>query len=231
MSLLNMPWYVFLLIGMGVIYLSTTPFFQGDQRIAEIQAALSQDAPHVVQLKNYERPNGVKFAEAVIEAQIVTAETARLFRRSGGTKSIGRTEYAMIVLADRDATQTPRQVKGLIVVEKADAPDLDAFIAQNQIAEGPLGPIVNMGAATSGYDSSTQVKTRLAERNMRLASNVVYFEPFFDGREADLRQMLTETKSASTKVMLLGIGICLIGIFKYQIERFMSVHKRAEFET
>ncbi|MEO0945746.1 MAG: hypothetical protein AAFY06_13045 [Pseudomonadota bacterium] len=231
MSLLNMPWYVFPLIGVGVIYLSTTPFFQGDQRIAEIEAALSNDAPPVVQLKDYERPNGVKFAEAVIEAQIVTAETARLFRRSGGTKSIGLTEYAMIVLADREATQTPRQVKGLIVVEKADAPDLDAFIAQNQIAEGPLGPIVNLSAATSGYDSSTQAKTKLAERRMSLASNVVYFEPFFGGRKAELRQMLTETKSASTKVMLLGIGICLIGIFKYQIERFMQSFKRAEFET
>ena len=231
MSLLNMPWYVFLMIGAGLVYVSTTPFFQGNQRIAEIEAALSADAPAVVQLTDYQRPNDVKFAEATIEAQIVTDETARLFRRAGGSKGIGRVEYVMMVLADPEATQTPQQVKGLIVLRKSEADGLDDFVKENQVGDGPLGPIVAINGTTSSYDSSTQAKTKLADRNIYLASNAVYFEPFLGGREASLRSMLAETQTAGTKVMLFGIGVCLIGIFKLLIARVMRSYENAEFET
>ena len=199
-----MPWYMFALIGSGLIYLSTTPFFKAEQRITEIEMALLAGPPAAVELATYRRPDGIKFAEATFHAQIVTEQTQNLFRRRGSSKSIARTEYTMLVLAEPDASKAPKPVKGLIVVEKEVAAGLQQFVDANHISDGPLGPVVSINGEVSSFDPSTEAEQALAKRGFGTRPDLIYIEPFLGGRDAHLRTALSKTSSTDSKALLWG---------------------------
>ncbi len=224
-----MRWYMFPLIGAAFVYVSTTPFFKAEQRLAEIEAALKAGPPAAVQLNAYRRPNA-KFAEATILAQVVTDET-RLSRRSAGGKVRSRTDYTMLILAEPAATDMPNLIKGLIILEKSEASGLANYMAQNRVADGPLGPVVSINGEISTIDPSGKAKGALAERKLGITSDLIIVKPFLGGREAYLSAAYSDTRGARTKVLLAGIAVALMGAVKLCFERAMRSRRSPVIET
>lgn len=139
MSLLNMPWYVFPIVGAGVVHISTLPALQSMQRAAEIKAALAAYAPHAVAFSAYQRPSidEVNFAEATVLAQIIDSERTRAIRSTGAKTKV--TAYTILPIAEADAIETPSNIRGLIMLKQAEKEALGSVPAGKHRSNGSAG--------------------------------------------------------------------------------------------
>jgi len=68
--LLKMPWFAYIAIAGGVVWLGMQMAGGAEQRAVEIQAAMDAGPPAAVALNDFARPNE-KFVEGTFQAQVV----------------------------------------------------------------------------------------------------------------------------------------------------------------
>lgn len=229
--LLFMPWYGYLILAAAVAGLGYYSKDTTEARIADLQAAIAQDAPAPVFLNDYRRPEG-KFTEGTLVVQLVLDDIVRLIDKKNG---ITTGEDLMIPMADPTATEAPSQYVGLMILSKKEADLFDTWALDHIVAEGPLGPIMQMtGSVSHSNGEASHASDALEGIGKSTVSKEIYLEPYFKPRDEVLAAKLKSAENTSGNFNMLAAVIALFGIgkllFKQRMKQIRTARSQASVE-
>lgn len=217
--LLFMPWYGYLILAAAVGALGYYTQDTVDERIANLEALIAQPAPAPVFLNDYQRPEG-RYTEATLVVQLVLEDVVRLVDRTNGVKT---GEDLMIPLADPTATNAPTEYVGLMILTEKEADRFDAWATDYIVADGPLGPIMEMtGEVSHTNGEASHASDALEGYGKRTVAREIYFEPYFMPREDVLAAKLKSAQNTSGDFNMIAAVIALFGIGKLLFRQRMK---------
>ena len=226
--LLFMPWYGYFVLAAAVAGLGYYSQDSVDARIADLEAIIAQDAPAPVFLNEYDRPEG-KYVEGTLVVQLVLDDVVRLVDRTNGVKA---SEDLMIPLADPTATNAPTEYVGLMILTENDADMFDAWSLDHVLAEGPLGPIMQItGEVSHSNGEASHASDALENYGKRTVSNEIYLEPYFKPRGEVLAAKLKSAQNTTGNFNMLAAVIALFGIGKLLFKQRMKQIRSARAQS
>ncbi len=223
--LLKLPWYAYLAIAGGVVWLGMQMAGTADQRALEIQAAIDAGPPAAVTLSKYVQPNQ-KFVEGTIQAQIVMDETTRLVDRTNGIKT---GEDVMVVLADPAAKPGLKRFKGVMILSTDEFDAFSDWAMEHVVDFGEISPIIEFSAVMSSSDGeASHAKDALKDRGGMVTGDVVYVSPYITKtREETLAAQLRSASNSQGNMNGIAGFIALFGLGKFFIGRRMKSIRQA----
>ena len=215
--LIRLPWFAYLAIAGGVVWLGMQSAGGAEERAAQIQAAIDAGPPAAVDLDAYAHP-GTKFAEGTFRAQIVTDETTRLVDRTNGIKT---GEDIMVVLADPEAAAGLKQFRGIMILSTTEFDQFTDWVIDHAVDFGPLGPVVEFTGSVSKSDGeASHARDAIENHGGTVASDVVYVSPYItQTREEGLAAALTRAEQTQGNMNGIAAFIALFGIGKLLVGR------------
>ncbi len=115
-------------------------------------------------------------------------------------------EYPVLFFVDPAQDQPAQEVLGAIAFTSLEAEDMQAYLAEAQVGEGPLGPILELSGLAQFFPIVTQEEIEWAAQDLgvSMSPNFLYLDPHFLGRDLRLepRPELTYIAGAAAMVLL-----------------------------
>ena len=226
--LLKLPWFAYIALAGGVVWLGMQMAGGAEERAAQIQAAIDAGPPAAVALNSFTRPDQ-KFVEGTFQAQVVTSETTRLIDRTNGVKT---GEDIMVVLADPAAGESTRAFHGLMILSTSEYELFADWAMERVVGFGELGPVIEFSGSVSNYDSeASHAKDALADRGNSVTSGALYISPYItQTRDEALASALNSANNTQGNMNGIAGFIALFGLGKFFIGRRMKSIRRSAAE-
>jgi hypothetical protein len=223
--LLMLPWWGYLPLAGGAVWVGEQVYVRALQTEAAKAAALAEGPPAAVDLAAFDLAEDRHGANEVnLRGWIDTTLNYELVKRSNGVTTSRRYMYALFGESDPAGSKLVRAA--LVLTEK----EKDAFVAEldrwavDVNAQGYVFEINGFGSTSVtlgglAFDA-------IAEQGLRRADDFVFIEPFFDGREAALAPHGVPAKQRKM-FWLIAAGIALFGLGKRMFARKDAIGRSA----
>ncbi|SLN16309.1 hypothetical protein TRL7639_00307 [Falsiruegeria litorea R37] len=224
----KLPFWVYLLLAVGVGYLTEQAVVQGKEREADRAQALRQAPPDVVDLSAYDPANNRALADEVVVSGWINREHNTVLTKSKSGITTGM-RY-MYVMAGRDDPEGSRIARAGIILTEAER---EAFLdASGQFLSGllPQGFELTLnGQAMSSMSFSDVALKAMKEQGVAPAKNFFFLNPFLHGRDV----ALALDPSAEKRARTIGYGIAgllvLLALGKFVTRRRAVLAPKGDF--
>ncbi|WP_299196253.1 hypothetical protein [uncultured Erythrobacter sp.] len=215
----RLPPIVYFVLAPALLALGIVMYVYENGRDAERTAALSHDAPAMIELAEItSAETGNDFNEVTVRAQVDPLNMIELVKTRRGRER-GRKLFAPLYPADAADFSAPATA-----ILEIDGRVSDDELGQFYLEDGASGPVLVLnGVLESSFNSDAR---EALENSVALADGFYTIKPFVNGREVDLKP----SGNASIFVIFGLILAALLGGYGFLRKRYLD-KQRAEEEA
>lgn len=214
---LMLPWWAYVPVAAGVVWLGEKAHTTSQAAQAERAAAIAAGMPSVVDLSAFSKADHIGLAgEVHVQGWINSAYNYTLVERTNGVKT---DENFLFMLFGSDQGHDAKMVRAAIVMNERER---DAFIDKFPDfivgATRSGGPMFAINGTADWFSlESSMVEGAIADEGLQMSPEFIYLTPFLQGRDIGLRGTGSPSDTRMT-FWLIAAGIAMFGVVK----RFMG---------
>ncbi|MDJ0826748.1 MAG: hypothetical protein QNJ16_14705 [Rhodobacter sp.] len=207
--LLRLPFWAYLILAVGALFLGEELRKQAEAYEAEKKIARAQGAPAPVDLTEFQPDEHVGAADEVhVTGWVDVDYNYHLVKRR---KGLDTERYALMLFGAGDADGS-REVRAAIVLTETDRDTFVDGLPPKIVDYTETGPILKLnGQMKTSVTLDDMFYDALREQGLKRADNFIFIEPYLEGREAALasdpnaaHKVLQTSRSIAALLAMLG---------------------------
>lgn len=214
--LFRSPWWVFVLLAGGVVYLGEDTHQTMLKKQAARVEALQSPPPEPLDLSVFTKEDITPVGEVNVRGWINYDLNYNLIKRTNMVKTGERFVYVMFGQNDG---KSGGQARAAIILTKDQKQVFLDQVDGNMVDFGPNGVVYGIhGLKSSGDGYYGQLASVLREKDVRMGADFIMIEPFLEGRAAGLTRA---GEAENQRLIYLGVVgfLLLVALFKFRKSR------------